>query len=306
MLKTYITKIEGVQKYEVAQYLKYLISSTHKNHIGRTEILNNSQDARTWFKLNSENIRENIRLKQRIKREGKRGWHNLLKESNKSLTFNIPISYNVSNEDIIFIQEELTKVLIKKYKQAGHKVSEEDFFSNIHNQQNKHINFLIPGIDKESKKVIKFIKEKGFRPFLAEDFTKIVDKRLGTNILNYDKENETTAQHIKEQEKILNGEYSLKDLEELAAKKYKNKMLKNLYKMFVRIKKEELETKENSKTSKRIENTLLKILRGEIATKEEKQQARDILGSLNMGKDLSEEVRNELKRETKDNTLKKR
>ena len=200
MLKTYITKIEGMQKYEVAQYLKYLVNAKHGNHIGRTEILNNSQDPRIWFKLNSEKIRANTRSKQKLKREGKRGYHNRLKESNKTLTFNIPISYNVSIEDMMLIQKDLETALIKRYKDAGHNVDPEDFFSNIHKQQNNHINFIIPGIDKETLKTIKIIKMKGFRPFVAEDFTKIVDKRLGTNFVDYNKNAETLAKMKYEEE----------------------------------------------------------------------------------------------------------
>ena len=300
MLKTYIGIIDTMKKYEVAQYLKYLISDTHKNHVGRTEILSNSQDYKNFFKLNSDKIRGNIRMKQKMKKDKKRGWHTPTQNSNKSLTFNVPISYNASDNDLIHIQNELMAHFIELYKSKGFEVDEEDFFSNIHKQRNNHINFIIPGIDKKSNYFMKFVNAVEFRPLLTEKFTEIVDKRLGTNIFEYNSGNETMAVMEHEEKRLREFDYSLEELEKLAAEKYQNKMLKNLYKMFVRLKKEEIEQKDNSKTLKRVENTLKKLEQGEKATKEEKQQARDILADLNAGEILTEEQRKEIRKETKE------
>jgi hypothetical protein len=175
-LKTYITKIENIEKTRVNQYLDYLNNEEHSNHIGRTEIVGQMNDRQSFFDNNQKKIDRNV---EKTKRGVK------LKYSNKSLTFNLPKDYETTEKDLKTIQNNLVDTLIGIYKENGVEVSKIDFYSNIHNQQNKHINFIIPYLDVNGK-TIRFIKSKdNFYKRISNEFTKIVDNVLNTDIKQY-------------------------------------------------------------------------------------------------------------------------
>jgi len=288
-LKTYITTIERLKKYEVSDYLRYLLSDDHKNHFGRTEIISNSQDPKDFFMLNAEKIRGSIRRRIERRRKKSRGWHNNpLSDSNRTLVFSLPVAYEgkTSKEQMISIQKALIEEIIVDYAKNGVKITEKDLFSNIHLQRNNHINFIIPGIDSDYK-IIHHIRGDSYRFKLAEKFTEIVDKTLGTDFNQYSKAEETLAIIDKETIKMENDFYSVEELARLKDEKGINGYLKRLYGYYYRAAKrvEEAdkiitEAKDDAKLLKQIENTLTKAFNDESISKEEKAQAKAIFKAL--------------------------
>lgn len=193
-LETYITRIENIEKGKVEQYLDYLNNKDHSNHLERTEIISSSCDTRTFYKHNKKKIIQNRLNKTRGVK---------LKHSNKSLTFNLPKQYESSVEQSKTIQKELMNTLIRIYKENGVEVSENDFYTNIHKQDNEHFNFIIPYLDNNGK-TIRFIKSKDkFYKQISKEFTSIVDNTLGTNINQYKIDLEKLKIETKETKKEL-------------------------------------------------------------------------------------------------------
>lgn len=281
MLKTYITKIENINKYQVSKYLKYLLSNTHENHIGRTEIFNNSVDPKLFFMNNASKIRINNQLQKRGR---------ALKVSNKSLTFNIPKSYHVTKKDMIEIQSKLLNSILEYYKERNYNISGSEIFSNIHLQQNNHINFIIPILNHKTYKSMRFLKDRKFHSDMAKTFTKIVDNHLGTYIGNYNIENETIA-FIEEEE---NKNYTLEELSILKDKYKGRKLIKRFYDYIYRIKAKELQQIEDSKTIDRLITTYTKILEDKDITQEEAKSLRKVLKGVELRKTLSKEQNSKL------------
>jgi hypothetical protein len=180
-LGTYFCKIENINKNELRQYMDYLLNDDHDNH-DTTEILGNSMDGveieeylirnEMKIKTNDENYKKGVKLKV----------------SDKSLTLNIPPTYAASESHLKTIQKEMLTFINELYLDNtldGSKDMSKDIFTNIHNQENQHINFTLPYLDNEGK-TIRMIKSKRyFFQKIAKQFTKVVDKVLDKNIKEY-------------------------------------------------------------------------------------------------------------------------
>lgn len=83
----------------------------------------------------------------------------------------------------------MTKYINDMYLENGADRS-ADIFTNIHYQDNPHINFTLPYLDSEGK-TVRFVKSRTyFFKKIAKHFTKVVDNTLGTNIKDYKTESE--------------------------------------------------------------------------------------------------------------------
>ena len=189
-LKTYITKIENLEITKVKQYVNYLQNVEHGNHQDRTTILGQN--------INSEDYLFNSKMKikkNKIDRKGKGG--KPLKVSDKTLTFNIPPNYDCSKEQTLLIQSRLVEYFIKIYGKENYDLG-DDYFTNIHYQDNIHVNFIVPYLGRDGK-TMRFVKPKKFLQEAAKEFTKIVDDVLNTNIKDYrTKEEETMGELVKD------------------------------------------------------------------------------------------------------------
>lgn len=181
-LGTYYCSIENIEKRDLKQYMNYLLSEKHENH-DDTEILGNSmnnEEIEQYLLRSDKYIDTNINNNTRGVK---------LKVSEKSLVLTIPPTYNATREQCLIIQEEMFRIINNMYRNEGSDRS-EDIFSNIHYQDNPHINFTIPYLD-ENGKTLRFTKSKGkFFKQIAKHFTKVVDETLGTNIKDYKTQSE--------------------------------------------------------------------------------------------------------------------
>jgi len=216
-LGTYIVRIANIEKQRVEQYIDYLLNGDHDNHINKTEILNTIGDKDPFVINNKLKILKN---KDSHKKKGGRP----LKVSDKSLTFNIPKDYDCSEQQLIDIQMKMFEHIKKLYSDKNINVEAIDFFSNIHNQDNQHINMCIPYLDQNGK-TIPFIKSNDlFLQAIAKHFTKVVDDTLGTNIMDY----MTELDQMSRSEEIMENMDSLElsEIQELKVKHKDNKLVK--------------------------------------------------------------------------------
>lgn len=219
MLETYITKIENVSKKRVLQMVNYLVSEIHSNH-KNTNIIN-YVDKTKFVLTNFEKIKLNG--ENRNNRKGPKG--NELINSNKSLTFNFPVSYSPTKEQMEIVNKELLDFIIDLYSKNGVKISLEDIFYNFHFEKfkNRHINIITPTLDNLGNNLRFCNDENKFYKTLSKEFTSIVDKVMGTNIKNY-----ISNPTIKQQEdKIKELEGKNKQLE-LNYKKKVQRMKQNI------------------------------------------------------------------------------
>ena len=263
-LKTYITKIENVEKGRVKILIDYLLNKEHGNHSGKTEILNTIIDKKEFWVHNALKIKTN-----KLRRKGKGG--SPLKVSNKSLTFNIPPDYHTTEYEAIKIQIGLFDYIKEKYALNGHIMKDIDFFTNIHFQNNTHINFIIPYLNTNGE-TMRFIKPEDFIKDLAAEFTKITDNVLGTNIKNY----RTEAQQLEEEEIVFDAidfeNVTLKDIKKLK-KKYKHnglltKVFSNIYRVM---------NTATEKSVKHLNKNIEKAVKGETLTLEEQEDLNNLL-----------------------------
>lgn len=209
---------KGGRTANLENYIDYLLNGDHDNHIDRTEILNTIGDKNKMIVDSRERVLKNVEHRKKVNRGRP------LKVSHKSLTFNIPKDYEVSEEDCIAIQMSLIEMIKALYAKNGYELDSVEFFSNIHFQANKHINVVIPYLSPEGK-ILPFTKSrKRFFMFMAREFTKIVDNRLNTNINDY----RTKQQQIQEADRILKnmGDLTLSEIQELKEIHKNNKLIK--------------------------------------------------------------------------------
>jgi len=181
-LGTYYCSIENIDKRELKQYMNYLLSEKHENHED-TEILGNSMnedEIKQYLARSDKYIDTNINNNTRGVK---------LQVSEKSLCLTFPPSYNPTREQCLIVQEEMNKYINDMYLENGADRS-ADIFTNIHYQDNPHINFTLPYLDNKGK-TVRFVKSRTyFFKKIAKHFTKVVDNTLGTNIKDYKTENE--------------------------------------------------------------------------------------------------------------------
>ena len=259
---TYIVRIQNVEKEKVKQYINYLESETHSNHLDNTTISNNEIGGEYFLKINDKKIEDNkINYP-----EGRK-----LKHSNKSLTFNIPKDYKTTIEDLKTIKENVFKELLDLYEENDIEVYRNDFFCNIHNQENSHINFVIPSLD-HSGKSIRFIKSQDkFYKNIAAKFTVIVDKQLNTNFKTYKEELYEDKGIVEETlESVLNDTLNLEELEKGKLRNKDNKLIKRLFTYMIRLKKKQDQDIEDNKTIENLKSTIKKVQEdGNITSEEE-------------------------------------
>lgn len=278
-LGTYIVRIENINVQRAEQYIEYLLNGDHNNHIDRTEIVNTIGVKDKYVVNNKMKI-----LRNKQNKVGKGG--KPLKVSDKSLTFNIPKDYECSEGDLITIQNLLFDFIKLMYKENNVEVEEVDFFTNIHNQENQHINFAIPYLDQKGK-TIPFIKSnEHFHKQLAKRFTMVVDNVLGTNIKTY----MTELDQMSKSEEIMDNlpNLELSEIQELKVKHKDNKLVKRTLDYVYKI----INGVDNNKHIDNLLKTVDKITNSE--KKLNKEEYEDLERALRQGgllKHLSQEGR---------------
>jgi len=254
-LDTYITRIENIEKTKVQQLVNYLLSEEHSNH-ENSRILSNNNNPDEYLENNQNKINSNSKRKRHI--GGKK-----LKYSNKSITFNIPVDYEVTDINLKNIQSRLVEYIKFMYKNENIDLRDIDIFSNIHDQGNSHINLIIPYLT-DNGETIRFIKSQDkFLKVVAKEFTNIVDNELNTNIQTY----KTRYDQIEElNETYLNyDKLTLEDISELKKKVKDNKLLKRSYDYLYKV----INGGNQIKTIQRLANTAKAMGKSEKVTKEE-------------------------------------
>ena len=288
MLETYITRIENIKINTFKTMLNYLTDEKHNNH-KNSHIISafNNVDKSALIVNNKLKILANIK-KQKLK--GGR----TLKISDKTLTFNIPKSYKANEKQLKNIQIRLYNFISGEYTRNNINVNKNDFFSNIHKQQNSHINFIIPYLDQNGK-AIAFIKRKSFLKLVATAFTKIVDNELNTNIKTYISQTEELEKLEDFKESI--EELTLTQLTQLKQEYKDQKLLKRFLDYAYKIKNKQQKQLEYIKDADLLFKTMLAIKNSnkQQINKESRDLIVNVLKQLNLIKNLNTETHKILK-----------
>jgi len=281
-LGTYVVRIENIKKNRTGEMIDYLLNGDHENHLDKSVILSSNNDRGKFVINNLEKVDKNTKRKK-----GKGG--KPLSVSDKSLTFNIPKDYEASQDEVIEIQKRLYDHIRILYKENKINVKDIDFFTNIHYQENKHINFILPYLD-QSGASIPFIKSTNhFLKPISKVFTQIVDSVLGTNIKTY----KTELEKLEEFNEIENLDIevlTLEEVQELKESVKDNKLLKRGYDYYYKI----LNGGNELKTIDRLINTTEKMKNDSKVSKEEYEEFIRHLRGLGLHTKLSEEGKNKV------------
>ena len=175
MLKNYVVKIENVEKGKENKIIKYMFNETHQNHTKTTILKNGVEDDGDEFFLHLQELKHKNEMNYlKNKKGGKK-----LKRIAKSLTFNIPKYYEVSEAQAEEINALLEQEIFKLFEAKGIEI--DKILSVIHYQDNTHIHTQIPTLDKHGKN-IRELNTKSFLTELKIRFTQSVDAILKTNI----------------------------------------------------------------------------------------------------------------------------
>jgi hypothetical protein len=157
--------------------MNYLENDTHKNHSKHNTQFFNSFDKVEYITIQKRKLLKNQELHKNKK--GRK-----LKVISKSLTFNIPKTFEINEKELKEIEESLISEIIKLYDSKNVKIERNELYSIIHKQENSHLHMLLPSLDVNGKN-LRFLIEKSFLNELKYIFTKIVDKTLNKDISNY-------------------------------------------------------------------------------------------------------------------------
>ena len=176
-IRNYVVKQKNVKIEKSGTIIRYMLNEEHKNH-KNTKILcednsDNFQDLLVdRLHLNNINYMKN--------RKGGRK----LKDIAKSLTFNVPPAFNISEEDIKKVLDLIKKRMTELFDKFDIDLDESDLFSAVHIQDNSHIHLLLPMLDKQGKN-IRMFKEPSFLIQLKILFTESVDMVCKKDIKEY-------------------------------------------------------------------------------------------------------------------------
>ena len=175
MLKNYVVKIENVESGKESKIIKYMFNETHQNHTQTIILKNGVVDDGDEFFLHLQELKHLNEMNYLKNKKGGRK----LKRIAKSLTFNIPKYYEVSEEQAEQINAVLEQEIFKLLEAKGIEI--DKILSVIHYQENTHIHTQIPMLDKNGKN-IRELNTKSFLTELKLVFTQSVDTILKTNI----------------------------------------------------------------------------------------------------------------------------
>lgn len=186
MLFSYSVQIKNIDVGSgVKKYVNYLNSYSHNNHnrtkfkiIGLQDNENGNLEE-DFIKLMKYKQNKN---KSNYEENGKGG--KKLKRIGKSLTFNVPPKYNPSVDNLKDIYKDLVGYLKSLYERNGFILTDKDFYSNIHYQDNSHINMILPTVDLFGNN-IRFINSESIFNQIRKQFTLTVDKTLNKDISTY-------------------------------------------------------------------------------------------------------------------------
>lgn len=205
MLKSYYVKVRNVKVSGGTKRLtNYFNNSEHKNHTKHnTKIIplglyseeekHNLKSKKDYVELMNDRIKLNS---EKLEESGKKKRGTKLKIIGKSFTFNVPPKYNVTEEQLKSIYNDLLNTLKEIYLRNGCIVSEEEIYSVIHLQENSHIHMQIPYVDCFGN-TMRFLKPKSFTNQLRMSFNKIVDKNLKRSINQYNPLTREEIEHNK-------------------------------------------------------------------------------------------------------------
>lgn len=179
----YIVRIKNVKVDRLKTLLKYLNNENHKNHTKKsTEIyeLSNRED---FVKISSKKIVKNKEEYVKNKKGGRP-----LKVLGKSLTFNIPPSFDFDLEKSKLIYEDLINGLVEIYQNLSndkYDIDVNEIYGVLHKQENPHYHILIPYLTRNGE-TIRDIKPKAFNSELKLLWNKVMEKHYGVSIKDYE------------------------------------------------------------------------------------------------------------------------
>lgn len=179
MLKTYTVISKNVKIEKSSTIINYLLNENHKNHTKKKTKIETENDSDSFKDLLVDRLHLN-NLNYMKNRTGGRK----LKDIAKSLTFNVPPSFEISEEDLKKILEMIKERLLKLFDTFNIDLDISDLFSVLHIQDNSHIHMLLPMLDKNGKNIREF-KEPKFLVQLKVLFTESVDKVCYKDIEQY-------------------------------------------------------------------------------------------------------------------------
>lgn len=219
MLKNYTTRIRNIKVGKLQQFLKYLENDNHKNHTKHNTKIQRFGDLEKLAKIENEMIEANM---QNRKNRPKNKMGKKLKVSNKSLTFNLPVGYEVNFTQMQEINRLLILNIQKHYKENGFNISKERMVSVCHLQENSHLHTILPYLDNEGNPM-RFVKSKKFTLQLKFLFTHITDSVLKTNYKDYKPLTKPQAEHNKVIDQLEELKAWYESMEE--TKYYKNQII---------------------------------------------------------------------------------
>lgn len=229
MAKRYIRNYTVIQKnIKVGQsdkMINYLINQEHKNH----------KDTKIICQDNSEDFKDLLFLRKQKNdfnyMKNKKGGRKL-SDIAKSITFNIPPAFEVSEEQSIEILDKIKIKMVELFELNNLDMDQSDLYAAIHFQENSHIHLILPMLDKNGKNMRRF-KEPGFLIDLKILFTETVDNVCNTEIKEYnqltpeERQHNATLKELQALKQDYEALYTSNDLSEHSKKiinKYLNKL----------------------------------------------------------------------------------
>ena len=205
MLKSYIVKTKNIMVGNQNKIINYMINSEHINHKDTNIICgDNVNEFKEYLLGRLHHNQMNYALN---KKGGKP-----LKRIAKSLTFNIPKSFESSNEQLLEIDRNIKSRIIELCQGYDIDLNVENLFSAIHQQDNNHIHMILPMIDNKGINARQF-NTPSFQTELKVIFTQVVDKVLDKDFNQYKLPTKEIVEHNEveiELKKLLNDyEYIL-------------------------------------------------------------------------------------------------
>lgn len=180
-LKNYVVKAKWVAFDSSSKYINYLLSTTTKSH-SNTKIININETKKEDLISSIFDLKYKNEKKYILNAKGGKKLKNIF----KSLTLNIPESYEVSEENLKKISSTFEKDFLDFLNAKNIQIDPKSLFNVAHLQTNSHFHFLIPTIDLKGNN-IRLLVDKSFLLQIKVMFSNVVDKVLETKIENYEK-----------------------------------------------------------------------------------------------------------------------
>lgn len=254
----YVVRMKNVKVDRLNTILNYLTNDNHKNHTKH-----NTQISELSNREQYRNIADNKIVKNKVAymKNGKGG--KPLSVFGKSLTFNIPPSFEMNEKLSKDIYNDLVIGLKELYKNLppfskgdpgeSYDLDENELYSVFHNQNNPHWHVLVPYLSKEGK-TLRGTKSKVFLSQLKALWSEIVMKHYNVSLEEYQPESEE-EKNMSINRRYLNDlkEYYLERIElHKGSAKWEKNQIKSIERL-LELNDNELESADSDKKIERLE-----------------------------------------------------